>query len=148
MSPSTTSPIIRLLTEMTPENAEQAIRRMLVEARTAVDALEGSSMPWAGLFKPLHDTCHPLFDAWGILSHMLSVMNSADWRRVQEALQPEIVAFSPCRLRQLFYDGFTPSAYPTRPSPASPLSNAHPHPGDPKRGAGRRGPAPRDIGTL
>ena len=93
---------------MTPENAEPAIRRMLGETRTAVDALEASATPtWAGLVKPLHDTCHPLFDAWGLLSHMLSVMNSKSWRSVQEALQPEIVAFS-LRVGQsrAFYKGF------------------------------------------
>jgi oligopeptidase A len=94
--------------QMTPENAEPAIRLMLAESRAAVDALEASSSPsWAGLVKPLHDACHPLFDAWGILCHMLSVMNSDAWRRVQESLQPEIVAFS-LRVGQsrAFYDGF------------------------------------------
>ncbi len=108
MSPFYHIPYYPSFDQMTPENAEQAIRRLLAEARTDIDALEGCSTPtWTGLFKPLHDTCHPLFDAWGILSHMLSVMNSADWRRVQEALQPEIVAFS-LRVGQSrsFYDGF------------------------------------------
>jgi oligopeptidase A len=94
--------------QMTPENAEPAIRRMLAECRATVDALENSATPtWQGLILPLHDACHPLFDAWGILSHMLSVMNSDAWRRVQESLQPEIVAFS-LRIGQsrAFYEGF------------------------------------------
>ncbi len=93
---------------MTPENAEPALRGMLAEARTAVDALEATATPtWPGLIAPLHDACHPLFDAWGLLSHMLSVMNSAAWRRVHETLQPEIVSFS-LRVGQsrAFYDGF------------------------------------------
>ncbi len=94
--------------QMTPENAEPASRLMLDESRSAVDALEASATPtWEGLVKPLHDACHPLFDTWGLLSHMLSVMNSDAWRRVHETLQPDIVTFS-LRVGQsrIFYDGF------------------------------------------
>lgn len=92
---------------MTPENASAAFARLLPEAREAVDALEAGFAPtWPGLMQPLHDACHPLFDAWGLLNHMLSVMNSDAWRKVQEALQPDVVAFS-LRVGQsrAFYDG-------------------------------------------
>ena len=93
---------------MTPDEATEAFARLLPEARAAVDALEKSFAPtWPGLMRPLHDACHPLYDAWGLLSHMLSVMNSDAWRRVHDALQPEVVSLS-LRVGQsrTFYEGF------------------------------------------
>jgi oligopeptidase A len=107
-SPFYHSPYYPAFDQMTPENAEPAIRLLLGEARAAVDKLESSATPtWAGLVQPLHDACHPLFDAWGLFCHMLSVMNSEAWRRVQESLQPEVVSFS-LRVGQsrAFYEGF------------------------------------------
>lgn len=93
---------------MTPAHAADAFSRLLPEAHAAVDALEKGFAPsWPGLMRPLHDACHPLHDAWNLISHMLSVMNSGDWRRVQESLQPAVVAFS-LRVGQsrVFYDGY------------------------------------------
>jgi len=81
--------------QMTPEEAKTDFPRLLEQSYAAVEARERNIVPtWAGLMRPLHDACHPLFDAWGLLGHMLSVMNSDAWRSVQEALQPAIVAFS------------------------------------------------------
>ena len=108
MSPFYNIPYYPAFDRMTPESAGPAFTRLFAEARQAVDALERACAPtWPGLMRPLHDACHPLFDAWGLLCHMLSVMNSEAWRRVQESLQPEIVAFSQ-RVGQsrAFYDGF------------------------------------------
>ncbi|MDX9868473.1 MAG: M3 family metallopeptidase [Kiritimatiellia bacterium] len=80
---------------LTPEAAAEDFPRLLADAHAAVTKVEQALTPsWAGLIRPLHDACHPLFDAWGLLSHMLSVMNSDAWRQVQERLQPEIIAFS------------------------------------------------------
>lgn len=93
---------------MSPANAEEAFAHLLPETNAAIDALEATFTPtWNGLMQPLHDACHPLYDAWGLLNHMLSVMNSAAWRHVQEAVQPEVVAFS-LRVGQskIFYAGF------------------------------------------
>lgn len=81
--------------QMTPEEAETDFPRLLGQSYAAVGALERDIIPtWAGLMRPLHDACHPLFDAWGLLGHMLSVMNSDAWRNAQASLQPAIVAFS------------------------------------------------------
>ena len=81
--------------QMTPEEAKNDFPRLLEHAYAAAEALERDIVPtWAGLMRPLHDACHPLFDAWGLIGHMLSVMNSAAWRNAQESLQPAIVAFS------------------------------------------------------
>jgi len=93
---------------MTPANAAEAFERLIPEANAAVDTLEATFTPsWTGLMQPLHEACHPLYDAWGLLNHMLSVMNSDAWRRVQEAVQPKVVAFS-LRVGQskTFYSGF------------------------------------------
>ncbi len=95
MSPFLNIPYYPAFDRMTPENATPAFESLLAEATRAVDALERSHTPtWTGLMRPLHDACHPLFDAWGLLGHMLSVMNSDAWRCVHEALQPALVAFS------------------------------------------------------
>jgi oligopeptidase A len=107
-SPFYHSPYFPAFDQMTPENAADAFARLLPEAHAAVDALEKSFAPtWAGLMQPLHSACHPLDDAWGLFHHMLSVMNSEAWRRVQESLQPQVVAFS-LRVGQSrsFYEGF------------------------------------------
>ena len=79
---------------MQPEHAEPALRALLAEATAAVDLLEREVMPtWEGLMDPLHRACEPLFDAWGLVSHLLGVMNSDGWRQAHDALQPEIVTF-------------------------------------------------------
>ncbi len=91
-----------------PEHAVPAVRALLADAATAADALEASFTPtWDGLMAPLHRLCEPLYDAWGLVNHLLSVMNSDAWREAQQTLQPDVVAFS-LRIAQSrrFYDGF------------------------------------------
>ncbi len=95
MSPFYHIPYYPAFDQMTPENASTAFAQLLAEAHAAVDGLEQNNEPsWPGLMRPLHDACHPLYDAWSLLCHMLSVMNSEAWRRIQENVQPDIVAFS------------------------------------------------------
>ncbi|MEI7945717.1 MAG: M3 family metallopeptidase [bacterium] len=94
--------------KMTPELAQEAVQQLLPEAKRIVDELEKMHEPtWVGLMQPLYDACFPLTHAWGLLSHLLSVMNNDAWRKVQQALQPEIVAFT-LRVGQspLFYKSF------------------------------------------
>ena len=79
---------------MRPEHAEPALRALLAEATVAVDRLEHGLAPtWEGLMDPLYRACEPLFDAWGLVNHLLAVMNSDGWRQAHDALQPEIVTF-------------------------------------------------------
>jgi len=90
---------------MRPEQAEPALRALLAEAAAAVEKLEQTHEPtWDGLVDPLSRACEPLFDAWGVLSHLLGVMNSDGWRQAHDALQPDVVTFS-LRVSQspLFY---------------------------------------------
>jgi oligopeptidase A len=108
MNPFIHTPYYPDFEKMTPELAQEAFQQLLPEAKRLVDALEQKHEPtWGGLLQPLYDACFPLMHAWGLLSHLLSVMNNDAWRKVQQALQPEIVAFS-LRVGQspLFYNSF------------------------------------------
>jgi oligopeptidase A len=108
MNPFIQIPYYPAFDRMTPENAKDAFRQLLPEARAAIDALEANATPtWPGLMTALYDACHPLYDAWGLLNHLLSVVNSEAWREAQESVQPEIVAFS-LRVGQskVFYQGY------------------------------------------
>ncbi len=94
--------------KMTPELAQEAFKKLLPDAHRKIDELEKTHDPsWGGLVQPLYDACFPLTHAWGLLSHLLSVVNNDAWRKVQQKLQPEIVAFS-LRVGQspLFYRSF------------------------------------------
>ncbi len=77
-----------------PELAEPAIRRILQDSSDRVEALEREAAPtWEGLMRPLEALCEPLDYAWGLVHHYLAVMNNDAWRKVEKALQPEVVAF-------------------------------------------------------
>lgn len=79
---------------MTPEHAEPALRAHLAEAETAVAQLEEHATPtWQGLMDPLYRSCYPLYSAWGLVGHFMSVMNSDAWRKAHDRLQPELVSF-------------------------------------------------------
>ncbi|MDD2600072.1 MAG: M3 family metallopeptidase [Kiritimatiellae bacterium] len=81
---------------MTPADAETALKVLLKQAHAAVDQLlaKGFAPTWEGLIIPLEEAGKDLGDAWGLLNHMLSVMNNDEWRCVQESLMPEIIQFS------------------------------------------------------
>lgn len=108
MNPFINTPYHPDFTAMTPELAHEAFLVLLPEAHQKIDALEKNHQPtWGGLMQPLYDACHPLTLAWSLLSHLLSVVNTEAWRKVQKELQPQIVAFS-LRVGQspLFYRSF------------------------------------------
>jgi oligopeptidase A len=87
-------PYLPAFDRMAPEHAAPAVRARLAEAEAAVARLEETAAPtWDGLMDPLYRACHPLYDAWGLISHLLSVMNGEAWRQAHDALQPELVAF-------------------------------------------------------
>ena len=101
-------PYLPAFDRMQPEQAEPALHAMVAEASAAVDQLERSCRPtWEGLMDPLHRACEPLYDAWGLVSHLMAVMNSERWRQAHDTLQPEIVTFS-LRVSQSqpFYRGY------------------------------------------
>ncbi|MFO7936870.1 MAG: M3 family metallopeptidase [Kiritimatiellia bacterium] len=95
--------------KMTPAAAENAIQKLLKESSDAVDKLEKQFDPsWQGLICALHNAQKDLYDAWGLLNHMLSVMNNNNWRSVHKKLLPEIIRFSQ-RVEQsrIFFDGYS-----------------------------------------
>ncbi len=78
-----------------PDHAAPAIDTILTTATTALEALEAApGTSWETLMDPLHELGRPLEFAWGLIGHMLSVMNCPAWREAHEALQPRVIAFS------------------------------------------------------
>lgn len=80
---------------LTPAAADEALPQLLAAARARVDELEASApATWEGYVVALDDAQRPLWEAWGIVSHLQSVCNSEAWRKVEEKYQGDIVAFS------------------------------------------------------
>ncbi len=81
--------------EIRPEHGIEALRALILDAEKAVSAIEAACpATWNGRIKAAHDATAPVWRTWGIIEHLLSVSNSDDWRKVEETLQPEVVAFA------------------------------------------------------
>ena len=79
----------------TPEFAATELSRLLEAAESSVTAVEKSSdTTYESFVWGLDDATRGLYHTWGCVAHMLSVMNSVEWRRVEEDFQPKIVEFS------------------------------------------------------
>ena len=80
--------------EFTPAKAAADLPRQLAAAERRVAEIEQSnptdfeSLVWA-----LNDATRELNLTWGMLSHMTGVMNSDEWRKVEEEMQPKMVEF-------------------------------------------------------
>ena len=69
--------------KFTPESAAADLPRLLAEAEKGVAEIESlEPQTFEELNWRLNDAVRPLWDAWGMLSHMTSVMNSDAWRKV------------------------------------------------------------------
>ena len=80
---------------MTPAAADEALPKLLADAKAAVDKLEKSATPtWEGFVRPLENATRTLWYAWGLVRHFMSVLNSDGWRKVQKRFQQDIVDFS------------------------------------------------------
>ena len=72
---------------MTPAAAEEALPKLLADAKAAVDALERDAPPtWDGFVRALDDATRPLYRAWRVVTHFLSVLNGEAWRKLQTRL--------------------------------------------------------------
>ena len=88
--------------DFTPEFAAAELPRLLEEAEKAIAAIEAagsgkdsaSPLSYENFVWKLDDATRGLWRCWGMVSHMLGVMNSEAWRKVEEEWQPKIVAFS------------------------------------------------------
>ena len=79
----------------TTEFVEAELPRLMGAAEREVAAIEKDGADtFEGLVWRLDDATRDLWRCWGDVSHMMSVMNSPEWRRVEEAFQPKIVAFA------------------------------------------------------
>ena len=81
--------------DFTPEKAASELPQLLEAAEKGVKEVESTSAPsYEGFVWALDDATRELWHCWGMVSHMLGVMNSDAWRKVEEEWQPKIVAFS------------------------------------------------------
>ena len=79
----------------TPEFAAAELPRLLGETEKTVAAIEAAEpKAYEDFVWPLDDATRGLWRCWGMVAHMLGVMNSEAWRKVEEEWQPKIVAFS------------------------------------------------------
>ena len=82
----------------TPEFAAAELPRLIDGAEKAVAAIECADRNVAAptyedFVWVLNDATRDLWRCWGMVAHMLGVMNSEKWRKVEEEWQPKIVAF-------------------------------------------------------
>ena len=81
--------------ELTPEHVEKDLERLLMSSEEAVAAIEaGEPTTYEGLVWGLDDATRDLWHCWGAVGHLLGVMNSEAWRKLEEAFQPRIVSFA------------------------------------------------------
>ena len=79
----------------TPGKAAAELLRLLEDAEKAVAAIEAAEpKTYEAFVWPLDDATRELFHRWGAVGHMLGVMNSEAWRKLEEEWQPKVVAFS------------------------------------------------------
>ena len=78
-----------------PEQVQPAIETLIAEGRTVVELVQQPSTPatWEGFVRPLEAANERLSRAWGVVSHLHAVMDSAALREAYSATQPAVVQF-------------------------------------------------------
>jgi len=78
-----------------PEHVAPAIRELIAESRTLVEQLSvpESQASWDAFMQPLTDAGERLGRAWGIVSHLHSVMDVPEWRDAYNAMLPEVTGY-------------------------------------------------------
>ena len=81
--------------KFTPESVTAELPGLIEAAEAAVKAVEAdSSTDYESFVWKLDDATRELWHVWGRVCHMLGVMNSDAWRKVEETFQPKLVEFS------------------------------------------------------
>ena len=81
--------------KLTPESAAAELPKLLAKAEKGVAQVEASDpLTFEDFQWRLNDATRELWELWGMVRHMSSVMNSDEWRKVQEEFQPKVVEFS------------------------------------------------------
>lgn len=79
----------------TPEFAAAELPRLIDEAEKAVAAIEAAEpKTYEDFVWALDDATRELWHCWGMVGHMMGVMNSDAWRKLEEGWQPKVVMFS------------------------------------------------------
>jgi oligopeptidase A len=79
----------------TPEFAALELTRLIEESEKAVKDVENcADTSYESLVWKLDDATRSLWRTWGLVAHMLGVMNSDSWRKVEQDFQPKLVEFS------------------------------------------------------
>jgi len=80
---------------VTPDQVAPAIRQLIDDNRALIAALEKPESPatWDGFMQPMIDASERLGRAWGVVSHMHSVMDTPAWRDAYNAMLPEVSGF-------------------------------------------------------
>ncbi|HAN55296.1 MAG TPA: oligopeptidase A [Betaproteobacteria bacterium] len=81
--------------QIKPEHVIPAIDQLLAENKTLVDALAAAADApiWSTFVQPMEDANERLSRAWGPVSHLNSVMNSAELREAYNACLPKITQY-------------------------------------------------------
>jgi oligopeptidase A len=82
-------------TTLTPEHIETDIGKALDQAQAAVDAIasQGPPLTYTNTIAALDDGLETLNRAWGLVSHLDSVNNSAELRAAHKAMLPKVSEF-------------------------------------------------------
>lgn len=96
-------PLFPDFASMTPELADEALTMLLPQCSAAFETVErdiasrlengGTTLDWNNCDRAVYESTLPLFDAWGMVCHLISVMNNDGWRAVQEKFIPQLVPF-------------------------------------------------------
>jgi oligopeptidase A len=81
--------------EITPAHIEPAIDALLADARAVVAKLAADNGPasWGSIVEPLTDATEKLSRAWGVVSHLNSVVNTPELRDAYNANLPKVSQF-------------------------------------------------------
>ncbi|MGH8444399.1 MAG: M3 family metallopeptidase [Solimonas sp.] len=79
-----------------PEHAEVALDDVLAKNRAELERLlaRNEAPTWDSLIEPLEDMSDHIQRAWGPVSHLFSVVSTADWRRAYNACLPKLTEYS------------------------------------------------------
>jgi oligopeptidase A len=81
--------------EVDPAQIEPAVAQLIAEVRVSLAELEQSAGPtWEGFVEPLERLHSRLEFTWGLVHHLLSVMNSPALREAYQRVQPSLVELS------------------------------------------------------
>ena len=81
--------------KFTPEAVSEALPGLIDAAEAAVKDVEAdASTDYESLVWKLGDATRELWQTWGRVCHMLGVMNSDAWRKLEETFQPRLVEFA------------------------------------------------------